>query len=132
MIGLRSKLHIYGALRGYRAGPAARFHMPGHKGGRFALFADARYDVTELPFSGCLEDASGVVGRAQEDIAELLGAAFAEILTDGSSVGVWAMLYAARAAGAKLVTLGKRILRCETAALVSLALVMYERGELGG
>lgn len=38
----------------------------------------------------------------------------------------------ARAAGAKLVTLGKRILRCETAALVSLALVMYERGELGG
>lgn len=29
------------------------------------------------------------------------------------------------------VTLGRRILRCETAAAVSVALVMYERGELG-
>lgn len=105
MIRLRRKLHIRGALAAYHSSSAARFHMPGHKGGRFALFADARYDVTELPFSGCLEDASGVVGRAQEDIAELLGAAFAEILTDGSSVGVWAMLYAARAAGAKAVIL---------------------------
>lgn len=38
---------------------------------------------------------------------------------------------AAQAAGAKLVTLGRRILRCETAAAVTLALVMYERGELG-
>lgn len=33
--------------------------------------------------------------------------------------------------GAKLISLGKRILRCETAALVALALVQYERGQLG-
>ncbi|MDE6550262.1 MAG: 16S rRNA (uracil(1498)-N(3))-methyltransferase [Clostridia bacterium] len=33
--------------------------------------------------------------------------------------------------GAMLVTLGKRILRCETAAAVATALVMYERGGLG-
>lgn len=105
MIRLRRKLHIYGALRAYRSGPSARFHMPGHKGSCRALSAGARCDVTELPFSGCLEDGSGVIGRAQEDIAELLGAAFAEILTDGSSVGVWAMLYAARAAGAREVIL---------------------------
>ena len=105
MIRLRRKLHIYGALRAYRSGPSARFHMPGHKGSCRALSAGARCDITELPFSGCLEDGSGVIGRAQEDIAELLGAAFAEILTDGSSVGVWAMLYAARAAGAREVIL---------------------------
>ena len=35
------------------------------------------------------------------------------------------------AAGAKTVTLGERILRCETAGLVALAIVDYERGELG-
>ena len=33
--------------------------------------------------------------------------------------------------GAKMVTLGRRILRCETAGLVALALIDYERGELG-
>ena len=104
MIGLRSKLHIYGALRGYRAGPAARFHMPGHKGRRLPC-ARAPFDITELPFSGCLEDASGVIGRAQEDVAQLLGAAFAEILTDGSTAGVYGMIYAAGRAGARKVIL---------------------------
>ena len=33
--------------------------------------------------------------------------------------------------GARLISLGKRILRCETAAAVALALVQYERGQLG-
>ncbi|HAJ77489.1 MAG TPA: 16S rRNA (uracil(1498)-N(3))-methyltransferase, partial [Clostridiales bacterium] len=31
---------------------------------------------------------------------------------------------------AKIVSLGKRILRCETAAIVAQTLVMYELGEL--
>lgn len=38
----------------------------------------------------------------------------------------------AEAAGAKAVGLGRRILRTETAALVALACVAYESGELGG
>lgn len=37
----------------------------------------------------------------------------------------------AAARGAVTVTLGERILRCETAGLVALAVVNYERGELG-
>lgn len=37
----------------------------------------------------------------------------------------------AAARGARLISLGKRILRCETAAAVALALVQYERGQLG-
>lgn len=37
----------------------------------------------------------------------------------------------AEAAGARLVTLGKRILRTETAAIVALALVMHAWGDLG-
>lgn len=39
---------------------------------------------------------------------------------------------AAAAAGAKLIGLGKRILRTETAALYALACIAYESGELGG
>lgn len=34
-------------------------------------------------------------------------------------------------AGAQIVSLGKRILRCETAGMVAIALIAYERGELG-
>ena len=38
---------------------------------------------------------------------------------------------AAKSAGAQIVSLGKRILRCETAGLVAITLIGYERGELG-
>ena len=38
----------------------------------------------------------------------------------------------AEAAGAAIVGLGKRILRTETAAMVGLACLMYESGEMGG
>ena len=37
---------------------------------------------------------------------------------------------AIKAVGGQVVTLGKRILRCETASIVALSLVMYELGEL--
>ena len=38
---------------------------------------------------------------------------------------------AAKSAAAQIVSLGKRILRCETAGLVAITLIGYERGELG-
>lgn len=38
----------------------------------------------------------------------------------------------AKAAGAKIVTLGPRILRAETAAVAAAALVLYQAGEMGG
>lgn len=41
-------------------------------------------------------------------------------------------LQQARTAGAWIVSLGKRILRAETAALVAAAAIFYETGDLGG
>lgn len=38
----------------------------------------------------------------------------------------------ARSSGARFATLGPRILRTETASLAALAIVMYEKGDLGG
>ena len=66
------KLHIYGALQSYKKRAPVRMHMPGHKGSRaFALFGSAAaYDITELPFSDCLESPSGIIARAQTDIAD--------------------------------------------------------------
>ena len=97
------KLHIYGMLREYKN--AVRLHMPGHKanGRLFPLLKNLSDDVTELSFSDCLESPNGVIAAAQEDVAQILGAAKSYFLTDGSSCGVYAMLYTARRRGGKVI-----------------------------
>lgn len=96
---------IYGAMKKYARLRAARFHMPGHKADRkrFPLFRDAALDITELSFADCLEEPDGIIGRAESDIAEILGAKKSFLLTDGSSSGIFAMLYAAKRRGGKVV-----------------------------
>ena len=99
------KLHIYGILRDYKRRRTMRMHMPGHKSNRrhFPLFKDAALDITELSFSDCLENPDGVIALAERDIASVLGAEKSHILTDGSSCGVFAMLYAVKCRGGKVV-----------------------------
>ena len=79
--------------------------MPGHKGrGEFKkMFPVADLDVTELTYSDNLACPDGVIAQAQRDIASILGAASSYILTDGSSLGVFAMLYAASKRGTKVI-----------------------------
>ena len=67
------------------------FHTPGHK--------RAGADITELSYSDNLYSPRGVIAQAEEDIAEILGAARSFILTDGSTSGIFSMLYCLRAAG---------------------------------
>lgn len=71
------------------------FHTPGHK--------RAGADITELSYSDNLLSPSGVIKTAQEDASRILGAAASFFLTDGSTCGVHAMLYAAKAAGVKKI-----------------------------
>lgn len=82
-----------------------RLHMPGHKNsGEFkSLFPVASMDLTELDFTDDLSCPSSVIKKAQEDIAEILGAKKAYITTDGSSSGVMAMLFVAAAYGNKII-----------------------------
>lgn len=96
---------IYDALKKYSRRHAARFHMPGHKANRrhFPFFKDAALDITELSFSDCLENPDGIIASAERDIAEILGAEKSFILTDGSSCGIYAMLYAVKRRGGKVV-----------------------------
>ena len=79
--------------------------MPGHKArGEFkSKFRDAGMDVTELPYSDDLHDPSGVIARAQKDIAGILGAGASFITTDGSTSGIYAMVYCASKRGNKLI-----------------------------
>lgn len=71
------------------------FHTPGHK--------RAGADITELSYSDNLASPRGVIAQAEEEIARILGAEKSYILTDGSTCGVHAMLYALKAAGASSV-----------------------------
>jgi arginine/lysine/ornithine decarboxylase len=81
------------------------FHMPGHKArGEFkARFKDAYMDITELSYSDNLHSPTGVIAEAQKDIAEIVGAKQSFITTDGSSSGIFAMLYAASKRGNKVI-----------------------------
>ena len=82
-----------------------RMHVPGHKNaGEFkSHFGVAAIDLTELGFTDDLACPTGVIKKAQEDIAEILGAKKAYITTDGSSSGVLAMLFVAAAYGNKII-----------------------------
>lgn len=79
--------------------------MPGHKGrGEFKkMFPVADIDVTELTYSDNLACPDGVIAAAESDVASILGAARSYILTDGSSLGVFAMIYCASRRGSKLI-----------------------------
>lgn len=96
--------HIYSQLKKYaRAGKS--FHVPGHKArGDFkSKFPVAGLDVTELSYSDNLMCPDGVIAEAQKDLAEITGAKKSYIVTDGSSAGIFAMLYAAAKRGNKII-----------------------------
>ncbi len=71
------------------------FHTPGHK--------RVGSDITELSYSDNLYAPSGVIARAEHDVAEILGAKRSFLLTDGSTSGVFAMLYAVKCEGAAAI-----------------------------
>jgi lysine decarboxylase len=89
-----SDCHIYGMLKRNARKRHISFHTPGHKAGG--------WDITELSYSDNLACPHGVIAEAERDIAKIAGAAKSFILTDGSTSGVLAMLYAS---GAKKIAL---------------------------
>jgi arginine/lysine/ornithine decarboxylase len=96
---------IYNRIDRYKGKDKNRLHMPGHKNvGHFkSFFPVAPIDVTELSYSDDLNCPSGAIRKAQDDLAEITGAKKAFITTDGSSSGVFAMVYAASKFGNKII-----------------------------
>ena len=85
---------IYDMLRRHKRGHLS-FHTPGHK--------RAGEDITELSYSDNLLSPTGVLAETERDIAQILGADASFLLTDGSTCGIFAMLYALRRGGGKSV-----------------------------
>lgn len=81
-------------LQNYSDKNMARFHMPGHKGGRgFVLSSDwESMDITEIPEADNLLAPEGLLLEAQKRTAARLGATHTFFLTGGSTVGIIATL----------------------------------------
>lgn len=85
-------------LEGYAGKNAERYHMPGHKGKGCGILSGVYpYDITELSFSDNLANPCGVILKAENDIASLIGAKRCRILTGGSTLGVLVSVYSAKA-----------------------------------
>lgn len=99
------KLHILSVLREYERKFPHRLHMPGHKANRQfrKYFRQAGQDITELSFSDNLQDPSGVIRIAENGVSKRLGAQRSFFLTDGSTCGIFSMLYAVAPRGKKIV-----------------------------
>ena len=92
------QLKIENAIKKYNSAHPIRFHMPGHKGGKFIKF-NPSCDVTELEFIGNEQ----AVNSAEKDVAEILSAKFCRFLSDGASAGIFASLYAVKDKGKKII-----------------------------
>ena len=89
----RKNCEIYQMLVGKNRDKHLSFHTPGHK--------IKGWDITELSYSDNLSSPTGCIKKAQEDIAQILGAKKSFILTDGSTSGVLSMLHSAKSLGVK-------------------------------
>ncbi|MBQ8428272.1 MAG: hypothetical protein IJX18_03355, partial [Clostridia bacterium] len=92
-----SACHIYSMLTKAARGTHLSFHTPGHK--------HPKWDLTELSFSDCLADPTGCLLRAREDVEKIVGAKGSEFLTDGSTSGVYSLLYILKEKGIKRIAL---------------------------
>ena len=69
-----------------------RLHMPGHKG----IGGEAeRLDLTEIDGADVLYHAQGIIRASEDNAASLFGTAMTVYSTEGSSLGIRAMLYLA-------------------------------------
>ena len=89
----RNACHIYTMLTNAARKKHLSFHTPGHKIGQ--------WDLTELSFSDNLACPDGCIAKAQQDAADILSASACFFLTDGSTSGVFSMLYASKLLGVK-------------------------------
>lgn len=95
------ELHVKEAIDAYYKQNPVRLHMPGHKCSKRFLkaFDGAKKDLTEIDAL----DLSLPVKRAEEDVAKICNANFCRMLVNGATCGIFAMLYAVKDLGSKII-----------------------------
>ena len=94
---VKKQCHIFQMLKAHARKKHLSFHTPGHKNGK--------WDITELSYSDNLVSPNGCIARAQRDITQILGSEKSFIITDGSTLGIHAMLYTAKRLGVKTLAI---------------------------
>ena len=89
--------HIYRMLSRSAKEKHISFHTPGHK--------NPKWDITELSFSDNLSNPKGCIKEAEQDISSLLNAKQSFLLTDGSTCGIFCMLYSLKQEGINSVAI---------------------------
>ena len=96
-------LHIYSAMQQFAKMAKVRMHMPAHKGRGLPIVKDSFLDCTELSLTDCLECPTSSILQAEADIASIFEAEKSFIVTDGATCGIFALVYAVKMRGSKLV-----------------------------
>ena len=81
---------IYDFVKSYSESKTARFHMPGHKGE--GLLGCEAYDITEIKGADVLYSADGIINESENNLSSLYGTAHSFYSTEGSTLGIKAML----------------------------------------
>ena len=80
-------------VRSYAEGKTVRMHMPGHKGK--PVLGPEALDITEIAGADVLYSSEGIIRESEKNTARLFGSARTVYSTEGSSLGIRAMLYLA-------------------------------------
>lgn len=84
---------IWDFAKQYADSGKLRLHMPGHKGKQ--ILGVEALDLTEIEGADVLYQAKGIIRQSEENAASLFGTAKTVYSTEGSSLGIRAMLYMA-------------------------------------
>lgn len=90
---LRMNTPICDFAEKYADSGVLRLHMPGHKGN--AVLGVEKLDLTEIDGADVLYQARGIIRESEENAAALFGTGKTVYSTEGSSLGIRAMLYLA-------------------------------------
>ena len=112
---------LYQALRQYRQRGFASFHTPGHKGNAGFPPDLLQLDLTELPETDSLFEATGVLRQAEKHAAAVFHTAASLFSTGGCTLCIQAMLRLAAPAGGKIIA-GRVIHRSAVNAMALLGL----------
>ena len=77
-------------VKSYAESGTARLHMPGHKGK--GVLGVERYDITEIDGADVLYSPKGIILESENNATELFKTAHTYYSTEGSSLGIKAML----------------------------------------
>lgn len=90
---MKMKTPIFDFVKKYSKSDISRFHMPGHKGIEF-LGCEAM-DITEIQGADSLFEACGIIRESEKIASEIFNSGDTFYSTEGSSLCIRAMLYAA-------------------------------------